>query len=167
MLRRLLAVTLAVVLLSLPGVAVANAAAADLQPQIKYTAPYAVIHAGDPDTVTVAGVYRCKGPAEAFHLWVSVKQGGPDPTAEGSSSTVDAWYDTNISGDTKVICDGKWQVAVVDLGAWAQDFTGRPLGELENGKGWLQFCLVQGGESDPENVIVASSSRWLKVVTAG
>ena len=37
------------------------------------------------DTVQVVGTYRCWG-GESIHLWVSVKQGGPDPTAEGSST---------------------------------------------------------------------------------
>jgi hypothetical protein len=79
-----------------------------------------------------------------MHLWVSVKQGGPDPTAEGSSSTVDAWYDTNVSQDIAVTCNGRWQFASVDLGRHDGDSTGRPLGYLHNGKAWLQFCLVQG-----------------------
>jgi hypothetical protein len=99
-----------------------------------------------------------------MHLWVSVKQGGPDPTAEGSSSTVNAWYDTNISQDVAVTCNGKWQVAKVDLGRHPTDFTGRQLGSLHNGKAWLQFCLVQG--TDEETAIVASDSHWLRVVGA-
>ena len=37
-----------------------------------------------------SAVYRCSAPLDQMHLWVSVKQGGPDPTAEGSSSTVNA-----------------------------------------------------------------------------
>ncbi|MEP6651687.1 MAG: hypothetical protein ABJA74_17510 [Lapillicoccus sp.] len=77
---------------------------------------------------------------------------------------MNAWYDTNVSQDVAVTCDGKWQVAKVDLGRHDTDFTGRPLGYLKNGMAWLQFCLVQG--TDQSNAIVASKSRWVKVVGA-
>jgi hypothetical protein len=129
-------------------------------PEIQWTGPVAVSR--DDDTVVVQGRYRCTAPLEEMHLWVSVKQGGPDPTAPGSSSTVDAWYDTNISQDVGVTCDGRWQTTRVDLGRWDTDFTGRPLGTLANGTAWLQFCLVQG--TDEETAIVASESRWVRVV---
>src|SRR5690242_10637959 len=68
-------------------------------PEIGTLAAVAVVAAHGPGTAQVTGRYRCWGPSEEMHVWVSVKQGGPDPTAEGSSSTVDAWYDTNISQD--------------------------------------------------------------------
>jgi hypothetical protein len=97
-----------------------------------------------------------------MHLWVSVKQGGPDPTAEGSSSTVKAWYDTNISQDVAVRCNGRWQTTTVDLGRHPTDFSGRPLGYLKNGRAWLQFCLVPPDQS----VLFASKSRWVNVVGA-
>jgi hypothetical protein len=132
-------------------------------PEILWTGPVALVHPGN-ESATVLGIYRCSAPLDQMHLWVSVKQGGPDPTAEGSSSTVNAWYDTNISQDVAVTCNGKWQVATVDLGRHATDFTGRPLGKLTNGKAWLQFCLVQG--TDEATAIVASHSRWLAVVGA-
>jgi hypothetical protein len=135
--------------------------AATTDPEIKWTGPVAVVNKSN-DTATVFGIYRCSAPLEEMHLWVSVKQGGPDPTAEGSSSTVDAWYDTNVSQDVAVTCNGKWQVAKVDLGRHETDFTGRPLGELANGSAWLQFCLVQG--TSEETAIVASEGAWLKVV---
>ena len=38
----------------------------------------------------ISPIYRCSAPLDQMHLWVSVKQGGPDPTAPGSSSTVNA-----------------------------------------------------------------------------
>ena len=107
------------------------------------------------------GQYRCWGPSDQMHLWVSVKQGGPDPTAEGSSSTVKAWYDTNISMDVRVRCDGAWHWRTVQLGRHPEDFTGRDLGYLKNGKAWMQFCMVS-----PEG-IVASQSRWVTVRGAG
>jgi hypothetical protein len=165
---RLLAVSLAAGALLVSGAAGASAApaapaAATTEPQILWTGPVAWVTHGD--TASVIGVYRCSAPLEQMHLWVSVKQGGPDPTAEGSSGTVNAWYDTNISQDVAVTCNGKWQVAKVDLGRHPTDFTGRPLGKLKNGNAWLQFCLVQG--TDEETAIVASDSHWVKVVGAG
>jgi hypothetical protein len=78
-------------------------------------------------------------------------------------SPVDAWYDTNISQDVAVTCNGRWQTTRVELGRWDTDFTGRSLGNLANGKAWLQFCLVQG--TDEETAIVASESRWVRVVS--
>lgn len=111
----------------------------------------------DPAVVRVTCTYKCFG-GSPIHLWVSAKQGGPDPTAPGSSSTVDAWYDTNVSQDVSVTCDGKWHTRTVKLGANAPDFTGRPLGLLRNGKAWLQFCLV-----DEQNMLLASKSRWVTV----
>lgn len=143
---------------------VAQARSATTDPQVGWLTPVAVVHPHHPDTATVLGQYKCSAPADTMHLWVSVKQGGPDPTAEGSSSTVSAWYDTNISQDVKVTCNGRWQIAVVDLG----QLTARPLAALKNGKAWLQFCLVAPGPdpSDPESGIVACQSRWVTVVGA-
>ena len=137
--------------------------AATTAPEILWTGPVALVTSGN-ESASVQGIYRCSAPLDQMHLWVSVKQGGPDPTAEGSSSTVNAWYDTNVSQDVAVTCNGKWQVAKVDLGRHDTDFTGRPLGKLTNGNAWLQFCLVQG--TDEATAIVASESRWVKVVGA-
>lgn len=129
-------------------------------PEILWTGPVAISRSGD--SVTVSGIYRCSAPLDQMHLWVSVKQGGPDPTAEGSSSTVDAWYDTNVSQDVAVTCDGRWHFTWVDLGRHDTDFSGRPLGYLHNGNAWLQFCLVQG--TSEETAVVASKSRWVRVI---
>jgi hypothetical protein len=128
-------------------------------PEIQWTSPVAVSRSAD--SVTVMGSYRCTAPLDQMHPLVSVKQGGPDPTAPGSSSTVDAWYDTNISQDVAVTCNGRWQTTRVELGRWDTDFSGRPLGLLENGSAWLEFCLVEG--TDEATAIVASDSHWLKV----
>jgi hypothetical protein len=130
-------------------------------PEIGNLVPVAVRDHGG-ETVKVVGQYRCWGPSDTMHVWVSVKQGGPDPTAEGSSSTVDAWYDTNVSQDVAVTCDGRWHVKVVTLGRNATDFTGRPLAKLRSGKAWLQFCMVPA----TEDFIFASKSRWVHVVGA-
>ena len=84
-------------------------------------------------TASVIRVYRCSAPVEEMHLWVSVKQGGPDPTAEGSSATVDARYDTNISQDVAVTCNAKRHVAKDDLARHPTDFGRSPLGTRHNG----------------------------------
>ena len=163
---RLLVVALLALTMSLTGLS-ATATATDSYatnpPQIKWLSAYATVDPYDPEVVRVRGTYKCFG-GEPIHLWVSVKQGGPDPTAEGSSSTVKAWYDTNVSQDVWVRCDGRWHTRTVRLERWETDFTGRPLGYLKNGKAWLQFCLVAG---DDENSLLASKNRWVTVRGAG
>jgi hypothetical protein len=166
---RLLVLVLGVLALLTTGTSVASAAppTASGEPQVGFLGPVAW-NSGDR-TATVVGRYRCSPPAEGSvnHLWVSVKQGGPDPTAEGSSATVRAWYDTNVSQDVAVRCDGRWHTRKVTLGMNATDFTGRELGRLVPGRAWLQFCLVQGPADDPDGSqsLIASGSRW--VHTAG
>jgi hypothetical protein len=174
---RLLVVLLATLALVVPGLSTASAAPPDPRgPEIGWVAPVAWTVPWKVDTVQVLGSYRCWG-GEQIHLWVSVKQGGPDPTAPGSSTTVDAWYDTNISQDVTVRCDGRWQTKLVTLGRHAlannpEDLDdeippppSRPLGYLHNGKAWLQFCLVAG--EDEETSMLASKNRWVHVVGAG
>jgi hypothetical protein len=159
---RMLVVALVAMALSFTGLSAANAGGygENRAPQIKNLGAYAYVDRHDRELVRVTGTYKCFG-GRPIHLWVSVKQGGPDPTAEGSSSTVDAWYDTNISMDVYVKCDGRWHTRTVKLGAHPTDFTGRELGLLKNGKAWLQFCLVAG--EDEANALLASKSRWVKV----
>jgi hypothetical protein len=160
---RALVVALIALTLSLTGLSTASANTSNPRaPEISFLAPVAWATQHKPDTVQVVGTYRCWGPSTSMHLWVSVKQGGPDPTAEGSSSTVKAWYDTNISQDVAVRCNGHWQTTVVDLGRHPTDFSGRPLGYLKNGRAWLQFCLVSMADEN----LLASKSRWVSVVGA-
>lgn len=156
---RIVLLLVATLALSLTGMSTASAEAPapPRTPEISYVAPVAYVHRG---VVTVAGVYRCWGDSDAYHLWVSAKQGGPDPTAEGSSSTVQAWYDTNVSRDVEVVCNGRWQVRTVTLGKNVTDFTGRPLTDIRNGRAWVQFCLVAPDGS------LASKNRWAHVVGA-
>jgi hypothetical protein len=170
---RLLVVALLTLGLSLTGLSAANAGTYPSQPpQIKSLYSIATVDKYDRQVVRVRGTYKCWGPSSAMHLWVSVKQGGPDPTAEGSSRTVKAWYDTNISQDVAVKCDGTWHTKTVRLGRhpvanYPTDPEGteptRPLGYLKNGPAWLQFCLVP----PQQDVIFASKSRWVNVVGAG
>jgi hypothetical protein len=168
---RLLVVVLGVLALLTVGTSVASAhpTPAPRDPQVGFLSP--VTWNSGHGTATVVGSYRCSPPPAGAvnHLWVSVKQGGPDPTAEGSSSTVDAWYDTNVSQDVAVTCDGRWHARTVTLGRNLQDFTGRDLGRLTDGRAWLQFCLVQGPPDDPDGTqsVVASKSRWLHAVGFG
>jgi hypothetical protein len=132
-------------------------------PEIGTLAAVAVVNVDGPGTAWVTGRYRCWGPSDEMHVWVSVKQGGPDPTAEGSSSTVDAWYDTNVSQDVAVVCDGHWRVKTVALGMHPTDFTGRQLQALTRGApAWLQFCMVPATSTE-DNFIFASQSRWVQV----
>ena len=103
----------------------------------------------DGGTATVLAKYRCwGGNNEATHLWVSLKQGGgiDDFTAEelsqmeGTSQIAEAWYDTNVSGDTALNCNGKWQV---------QRYTvARAFGTLERGSAFLQFCLFDSTSTE-------------------
>jgi hypothetical protein len=155
---RMVVVALVAVALSFTGLSSASASVP--APQVKNLGAYATVGHYNKTVARVTGTYKCSG-GKPIHLWVSVKQGGPDPTAEGSSSTVRAWYDTNISMDVYVKCDGRWHTRTVKLGAHPTDFTGRELGLLKNGKAWLQFCLVAG--EDEANALLASKSRWVKV----
>jgi hypothetical protein len=155
--KRILVVLLAVFALCATGMASASASSWH-PPQIKSLGAYAT-ESGNPEVVRVTGTYKCWGKSKNTHLWVSVKQGGPDPTAEGSSETVDAWYDTNVSGDVSVICDGAFHTKTVKLGRHDTDFSGRPLGWLTNGKAWLQFCVVPVSNES----FLASKSRWVTV----
>ncbi|MGY1753045.1 hypothetical protein [Blastococcus sp. SYSU D01042] len=178
---RALLVVLAALAVSLTGLSSASAAptapAPPRAPEIGFVTPIAWTTPWKADSVQVLGTYRCWG-GEPIHLWVSVKQGGPNPTVEGSSTTVDAWYDTNISQDVAVTCNGRWQTKLVTLGRhpvanYPGDFADpqvppppptRPLGYLKNGKAWLQFCLVAGEEPGG---LLASKNTWVQVVGAG
>lgn len=178
--RALVVVVLSVLALLVPGLSSASAAPAPPPapgtPEIGFVAPVAWSVPWKSDTVQVLGSYRCFG-GEPIHLWVSVKQGGPDPTAEGSSTTVNAWYDTNISQDVAVRCDGRWHSKVVtlgrhpvanrpeDMGVEPPPPPTRPLGYLVNGRAWLQFCLVAG--EDEQTALVASKPRWVQVIGTG
>jgi hypothetical protein len=68
--------------------------------------------------------------------------------------------------DVEVTCDGDWQVAVVDLGRHPADFGGRELGYLDDGKAWLQFCLVPADAPEGDTTLLASKSRWVRVLEA-
>lgn len=123
------------------------------EPEVLFVAPVVIVNPQNPDTARIIGIYRCFG-GEPIHLWVSAKQGGPDPSAEGAGATSRAWYDTNIIEPAPVICDGRPHVAVVTIGR----HPGQE--QLTNGPAWIQFCLVT-----PEG-IVASQQFFGRVVGA-
>lgn len=98
--------------------------------------------------------FRCFGGETGTHLWASIKQGGPDPTAEGSGMTSDAWYDTNYqyannpAGQT-IQCDGKWHVNRFTVKLVDHPFgTGYVSGELAKGAAWVQFCVFDSSATD-------------------
>src|SRR4051794_21773960 len=172
---RVLIVALIALALSFTGLSAASATTGygPRPPEIKSLGAYAAVDHNNREVVSVRGTYRCWGPSYSMHLWVSVKQGGPNPRAEGSSTTVKAWYDTNISQDVAVKCDGVWHTKTVKLGRhpvanYPTDDPEttpptRPLGYLKNGPAWLQFCLVPPAQDQ----IFASKSRWVTVTGAG
>lgn len=142
-------IAMAAVALALPAALLAGpvdaAPATYKDPQVQWAGNVHV----DGDTATVLAKYRCwGGNNEATHLWVSLKQGGgiDDFTAaelaemEGTSGIAEAWYDTNVTGDTALNCNGKWHV---------QRYTvAREFGTLKRGSAWLQFCLFDSTSTD-------------------
>ncbi len=139
----------AVAALALPAALLAGPAAAAhatyRPPQVQWAGNVHV----DCNTATVLAKYRCwGGNNEATHLWVSLKQGGgiDDFSAEqlaqmeGTSLIAEAWYDTNVTGDTALNCNGKWHVQRYTV---AQEF-----GTLERGSAFLQFCLFDSTSTD-------------------
>lgn len=143
----------AFMVLSLAWVAPAGAQTDTRAPEVLFVAPVVVVNSRNPDTARIIGIYRCFG-GEPIHLWVSAKQGGPDPSAEGSGATSTSWYDTNIIEPAPVICDGRPHVAVVTVGRYPDKQ------RLTNGPAWIQFCLVT-----PEG-IVASQQFFGRAVGA-
>ncbi|HUQ63923.1 MAG TPA: hypothetical protein VM121_09220 [Acidimicrobiales bacterium] len=132
----------------------APAQAADPPPEVRFVATSVIVRPNARNVAYVTGSYRCYG-GQPIHLWVSVKQGGPDPTAEGSGATSTAWYDTNAIEPPPVICDGQWHAVFVPVGRHFNK------GQLQAGAAWVQFCLVApGGDFG----IVASNSKWVNVV---
>lgn len=133
---------------------VAAPASAQQAPEVFYVANVAFSNPLQPDTAYVVGIYRCFG-GQPIHLWVSLKQGGPDPSAEGSGATSTSWYDTNILPPPDVNCDGRLHSIVVPVGKYPNK------ARLTSGQAWVQFCLVAGGE---DGGIVASQSKFIRVI---
>jgi hypothetical protein len=127
-------------------------------PEVLFVPNVVVVNPANPDVAFIVGVYRCFGGAP-IHLWVSAKQGGPDPSAEGGGSSAAAWYDTNIIDPAPVTCDGNYHAAFVPVGRHPGQ------GRLTSGQAWVQFCLVAPGPNgEGPDGIVASNSAFSTVV---
>lgn len=88
------------------------------------------------DRAEVRAKYRCAPGTEGTHVWVSIKQGPGDLTAEGSSAIAKAHYDTNVEGfSEEVVCDGEWQRLSVPV------VRHQAKGQLERGEAYVQFCF--------------------------
>jgi len=160
------AATLALAGTALPA---ASASAAELPaPEIAWVGQHIVANGSD---AYIQAKFRCWGGETGTHLWASVKQGGPDPTAEGSGMTSDAWYDTNYqyandpAGQT-IQCDGRWHVNrfVVKLvdHPFGTDFVS---GKLQKGAAWVQFCVFDSSATDDNFPTgFASDSSWKTVI---
>ncbi len=149
------------------GLATATPAGAQTpDPQVLAVPAVVIVNPLDPSTATIVGVYRCFG-GEPIHLWVSAKQGGPDPSAEGAGGTpaelggAEAWYDTNISGEPPVTCDGRPHAIRVTIAQHPEKE------QLTSGPAWIQFCLVAPDPSGGSDFgIVASQQKFGRVVGA-
>jgi len=160
------AATLALAGTALPA---ASASAAELPaPEIAWVGQHVVANGSD---AYIQAKFRCWGGETGTHLWASVKQGGPDPTAEGSGMTSDAWYDTNYqyandpAGQT-IQCDGRWHVNrfVVKLvdHPFGADYVS---GKLQKGAAWVQFCVFDSSATDDNFPTgFASDSGWKTVI---
>jgi hypothetical protein len=160
------AATLALAGAALPA---ASASAAEMPaPEIAWVGQHVVANGS---AAYIQAKFRCYGGETGTHLWASVKQGGPDPTAEGSGMTSDAWYDTNYQyandpAGQSIQCDGKWHVNRFVVKLVDQPF-GSPYvsGPLENGAAWVQFCVFDSSATDdnfPQGF--ASDSGWKTVI---
>jgi hypothetical protein len=152
--RRILAVlaVLAVAVIATAGVATAAPAGkSDAQ-----VLGHVRIDPNDPTIAYVTARYICQGGmTEQTHLWVSVKQTAersPDNRlkGEGSSEVSAAWSQSHPTG--AVVCDGAWHTQTFTVSHAEYGF-----GALEQGQGYVQFCLF-GGDGT-----FVSSSRFAEI----
>lgn len=147
---RLRVLLLGAMLATTVGMATPATAQTAGEPEVLFVGSPIWSYPTQPDVAYVTGVYRCYG-GQPIHLWVSAKQGGPDPSAEGSGATSTSWYDTNISGGAPVVCDGKYRAVIVPIERYPNK------ARLSSGQAWVQFCLVS------DEGIVASQSKYIRV----
>jgi hypothetical protein len=117
--------------------------------------------ADHPNIAFLTGSYKCFGGKGV--LWASVKQGGPDPTAESSSQTVATWYDAHVL----LTCNGKPHTLTVEINKHLKsDAYPAPKNyrTLYAGKAWIQWCVTQGKSETASNL--SSTSKWGHVVKA-
>jgi hypothetical protein len=101
------------------------------------------IDPNDPTVAYVTAQYICQGGmTEQTHLWVSVKQTesrSPDNRLkEEESSAISAAWSQSHPTDS-VVCDGQWHRQTFTVSHAEYGF-----GELEQGQGYVQFCLFGG-----------------------
>jgi hypothetical protein len=105
------------------------------------------IDAEDPTVAYITAEYRCYGEGA---LWVSVKQveDRSRDTAllgDGSSSISAAW---SMSHRVSVTCDGKVHIQTFTVDQVETDSFGFPNGDLEEGFGYVQFCLFDANHAE-------------------
>jgi hypothetical protein len=98
------------------------------------------IDSEDPTVAYITANYRCYGEGA---LWVSVKQVADRSRdtallGDGSSGISAAW---SMSHRVSVTCDGKVHVQTFMVDQFETDLFGFPNGDLEEGFGYVQFCL--------------------------
>ena len=98
------------------------------------------IDSADPTVAHITANYRCYGEGS---LWVSVKQVADRSRdtallADSSSSISAAW---SMSHRVSVTCDGKVHIQTFTVDQIETDSFGFPNGDLEEGFGYVQFCL--------------------------
>jgi hypothetical protein len=126
-------------------------------PEVKYVSDV-VVSPNGADAYVVA-LYRCYGGSAGTHVWVSVKQGPLINTTDHTTSAdAVSWYDTNwmfATSDTGLLanCNGKWQIAKIDMKPETFFTTGQVSPPLKSGKGLVQFCLFDStappGDENP------------------
>ncbi|WP_270889564.1 hypothetical protein [Pedococcus sp. 5OH_020] len=155
--------------LATTAIPVTSATAAELPaPEVAWVGSHVVANGSD---AYIQAKYRCYGGETGTHLWASIKQGGEDPTADGSGMKSTAWYDTNYqyandpAGQT-IGCDGHWHVQrftvkLVDH-PFGTDYVSQT---LQNGPAWVQFCVFDSSATDdnfPQGF--AYSYSWKSVI---
>jgi hypothetical protein len=133
-------------------VPVSSASAADFPaPEVAWVGSHIVANGSD---AWIQAKFRCYGGETGTHLWASIKQGGDDPTAEGSGMKSTAWYDTNYqfandpAGQT-LDCDGRWHVQRFLVKRVDHPFgTDYVSQELAKGPAWVQFCVFDSSATD-------------------
>lgn len=136
----------------------AGAATSYKNPTGRATSYNVIRGASDASEAFLTGTYRCYG--ENGVLWASVKQGGPDPTAEGSSGTVDSWYD----GHFALNCNGRTHRVTVEVVKQTKEVG--EYADLHSGRSWIQWCVTDNHFNPETGDGLSSYSHWKSVRVA-
>jgi len=113
----------------------------------------------NPNVAYVRAQYVCDtASGAAWHLWASLKQtasGRRDPALEqeGSSAVAATWLQSH---PVNFKCDGRRHVQRFTIDTVEQGF-----GHAVEGKGWVQFCLIDF--ADASNQRAAIVQEWRSV----